>query len=304
MSFSSRVKDELCHNRIQRDCCAAAEAYGMFLFAGTFNDEEIRLVTEHEGVAERFRMLVWRVFNAEVDTAPGADGGGGTLTITDPSALMRIMVHYGHDERNSPALHLNAAMLEEDHCRDAFIRGMFLSVGSVSNPAKKYHLELVTRHYTLSREVMALLLDMGFAPKITVRKSNHMIYFKDSEEIEDFLTKSGAPASAITLMEAKVEKDLRNQINRRVNCETANLSKTVEAAQRQIEAIELLIKYGEYNLLPDRLREAAELRLEHEDAALAELVELAPFSVSRSGLNHRLKKIEELAEKYTEGGIR
>ncbi len=300
MSFSSRVKDELCHVKNQRDCCAAAEVYGILLFANTFSNNEIKMVTEHVGVAERLISLVDRVFDVIFDTPPSPDGTyKGVLSVTNPLTIATIMERYGHDEINSPAIHLNAAVLEEEHCRDAFIRGAFLSVGSVSNPEKEYHLELVTRHYSLSREVMALLLDMGFQPKITVRKSNYMIYFKDSEEIEDFLTKSGAPASAIVLMEVKVEKDLRNLINRRVNCETANLSKTVDAAQKHIAAIEKLFSDGHYDSLPDRLKEAAELRMEYPDAALAELVKLASFKVSRSGLNHRLSRIVELAKNYS-----
>jgi DNA-binding protein WhiA len=159
-----------------------------------------------------------------------------------------------------------------------------------------YHLELITRHYNLSREVMALLLDMGFAPKMTVRKSNYMIYFKDSESIEDFLTKCGAPLSAIAVMEAKVEKELRNRVNRRVNCETANLSKTVDAAQRQIAAIERLLESGGFDSLQDKLKEAALLRMEYPEAALGELTAAAQFKVSRSGLNHRLAKLVEMGE--------
>ena len=123
-----------------------------------------------------------------------------------------------------------------------------------------------------------------------------MIYFKDSEEIEDFLTKCGAPSSAIAVMEAKVEKELRNRVNRQVNCETANLSKTVDAAQRQIAAIERLIGRSSFDSLPDKLKEAARLRMDYPEAALGELAAAAPFRVSRSGLNHRLAKLVDIAE--------
>lgn len=286
MSFSARVKNEMSRNKTMRVCCMSAEIYGIFLFSSTFSGEEIRLVTEHEAVAERAKALVQKVFRMDFSR----------LEITDPAEIRRILEHYGHEESRGPALHLNAAMIEEDHCRDAFIRGAFLAAGSVSNPAKKYHLEILTRHYNLSREFIAMLLDMGFSPKMTVRKSNYMIYFKDSEEIEDFLTKSGATASAITLMEAKVEKDLRNRINRRVNCETANLTKTVDAAQKQIEAIARLKQAGGYDALPDKLKEAAELRVCYPEAALNELIQMAGTTMSRSGLNHRLAKLVELAE--------
>jgi DNA-binding protein WhiA len=225
------------------------------------------------------------------------------LVLTDKDALNRIMDHYGYDESRHYALHLNAANLEEEHCRESFVRGAFMAAGSVSSPKRSYHLELITRHYHLSGEVMALLLDMGFSPKITMRKSNYMIYFKDSESIEDFLTKSGAPSSAIAVMEAKVEKELRNRINRRVNCETANLSKTVDAAQRQIAAIRKLMESGQFDNLPDKLRQSAELRLKYPDATLGELAAMSHSKVSRSGLNHRLNRLVELADMREENDI-
>jgi hypothetical protein len=302
MSFSAKVKNELCRNRSQRECCAFAEIYGIFLFSNTFSDKEIRIITEHELFSEHMKYLLRKTFHAEFDDASGSQAAAkGIYILTDRDVLRSIMEHYGIDPARSLALHLNAALLEEEHCREAFIRGAFLAAGSVSSPEKNYHLELITRHYHLSREVMALLLDMGFSPKMTVRKSNYMIYFKDSESIEDFLTKCGAPSSAISVMEAKVEKELRNRVNRRVNCETANLSKTVDAAQRQLAAIERLLECGGFDNLPEKLKEAAMLRMEYPEAALVELVEAARFKVSRSGLNHRLARLIELAEDSAPG---
>jgi DNA-binding protein WhiA len=297
MTFSAQVKNELCRRDMGPDCCAYTELYGIFLFANTFSDKEIRIVTEHEFFSGRVKMLLKRTFGAEFeDLSVNPPSGKAIFVISDGAVIDSIMEYYGNDLKRSPALHLNAALLEEEHCREAFIRGAFLAAGSVSSPRKNYHLELITRHYNLSREVMALLLDMGFSPKITVRKSNYMIYFKDSEAIEDFLTKCGAPSSAISIMEIKVEKDLRNRVNRRVNCETANLSKTVDAAQRQIEAIRTLIENGVFDNLSEKLKEAARLRMEHPDAALVELVRAADFKVSRSGLNHRLTKLVDIAD--------
>jgi len=304
MTFSAMVKNEMCRASVKLNCCAAAELYGVFLFSNTFNENEIRIITEHEIFSTRIQAMLKRVFQAEFDnTTVGSSVVKDVLVLTDKDALDRIMEYYGYDESRHFALHLNAALLEEEHCREAFIRGAFLAAGSVTSPDRGYHLELVTRHYHLSREVMALLLDMGFSPKITMRKSNYMIYFKDSEAVEDFLTKSGAPSSAIKVMEAKVEKELRNHINRRVNCETANLSKTVDAAQRQIESIRKLKESGRFENLPDKLRQSAELRLKYPDATLGELVTLSPLKVSRSGLNHRLNRLVELAETEHEDGF-
>jgi len=304
MTFSAMVKNEMCRASVKLNCCAAAELYGVFLFSNTFNENEIRIITEHEIFSTRIQAMLKRVFQAEFDnTTVGSSVVKDVLVLTDKDALDRIMEYYGYDESRHFALHLNAALLEEEHCREAFIRGAFLAAGSVTSPDRGYHLELVTRHYHLSREVMALLLDMGFSPKITMRKSNYMIYFKDSEAVEDFLTKSGAPSSAFKVMEAKVEKELRNHINRRVNCETANLSKTVDAAQRQIESIRKLKESGRFENLPDKLRQSAELRLKYPDATLGELVTLSPLKVSRSGLNHRLNRLVELAETEHEDGF-
>jgi DNA-binding protein WhiA len=301
VTFSSKVKNELCRVAVREDHSAAAELYGIFLFGNTFGTEGIRIVTENEAVSQRAKSLLKRVFNMSfVCSKTGRKIIKDVLEITDNEEIQTIMEHYGYDTSRTFTLHLNAAFLEEDNHRESFIRGAFLAAGSVSSPSKNYHLELVTRHYYLSREVMALLLDMGFSPKKTMRKSNYMIYFKDSESIEDFLTKSGAPSSAIALMEAKVVKDLRNRVNRIVNCETANLSKTVVAAQRQIESINKLKESGAYEGLTEKLRQSAELRLEHPHATLGELVKLAPFEVSRSGLNHRLAKLVELAEEEVE----
>jgi DNA-binding protein WhiA len=210
------------------------------------------------------------------------------------------MEHYGIDPQE-PGITPQCGASRGGALPRGLYQGSFPRRGIRIKPEKNYHLELITRHYHLSREVMALLLDMGFSPKMTVRKSNYMIYFKDSESIEDFLTKCGAPSSAISVMEAKVEKELRNRVNRRVNCETANLSKTVDAAQRQLAAIERLLECGGFDNLPEKLKEAAMLRMEYPEAALVELVEAARFKVSRSGLNHRLARLIELAEDSAPG---
>ncbi|MGI6577663.1 MAG: DNA-binding protein WhiA [Eubacteriales bacterium] len=304
MTFSAKVKNEMCRVPVKLDCCAAAELYGVFLFSNTFNENEIRIITEHETFSARIQAMLSRVFQASFDNSTvGNSVVKDVLVLTDKDALNRIMDHYGYDESRHYALHLNAANLEEEHCRESFVRGAFMAAGSVSSPKRSYHLELITRHYHLSGEVMALLLDMGFSPKITMRKSNYMIYFKDSESIEDFLTKSGAPSSAIAVMEAKVEKELRNRINRRVNCETANLSKTVDAAQRQIAAIRKLMESGQFDNLPDKLRQSAELRLKYPDATLGELAAMSHSKVSRSGLNHRLNRLVELADMREENDI-
>lgn len=305
MSFSGDVKNELCRLKIGNACCAAAELYGIFLFANMFSTSGIRLVTENQRLVARATALLDRLFGGSVpisleDTAKQDSNREGDsskkqiLHIGGEHAGI-VTSFFGYEAKMGNALHLNAALTEEDHCRDAFIRGAFLSGGTITNPEKNYHLELVTRHYSLSREVMALLLDMGFSPKAAIRKSIYMIYFKDSIEIETFLTKCGAPVSAMAVMEAKIEKDLRNKINRKVNCETANIVKTVDAAQRQLESIAALRRHGLLDELDEGLLMAAKLRERNPEASLAELVREADGQISRSGLNHRLGKLVSLA---------
>ena len=167
--------------------------------------------------------------------------------------------------------------------------------GSVTDPEKRYHLELATSHLRVSREVRTLMDEMGFAPKCIDRAGSHVLYFKQSDLIEDFLTTLGAPVCAMGVMEAKVEKDLRNGVNRRVNCETANLGKAVDAAQEQLAAIRRLKERGLYEELPQKLKETAQLRQDHPEATLLELSQMQDPPVSKSAINHRMRKLMELS---------
>ena len=202
----------------------------------------------------------------------------------------------GFSPEQNLALHINFGLLEEECCRASFLRGVFFAGGSVTDPAKRYHLELTTSHYKVSRETCALLLDAGFSPKETTRGGNSILYFKQSDMIEDFLTAIGAPVCAMGVMEAKVEKDLRNGINRRVNCETANLTKVVDASIEQVAAIRKLQKQGRLKELPPKLRETAKLRLDNPEATLQELAAMQDPPVSKSAMNHRMRKLVALAD--------
>ncbi|MEG1395935.1 MAG: DNA-binding protein WhiA, partial [Oscillospiraceae bacterium] len=172
----------------------------------------------------------------------------------------------------------------------------FLAGGSVSDPEKGYHLELVTAHLGVSRELPALLREAGFEGKNTARKSNSVTYFKQSETIEDFLTAIGAPISAMEVMNAKVEKHLRNGVNRRVNCDAANLDKAVDAAQEHLAAIRILEHRGLLDTLPEKLKVTAALRMEYPELTLTQLAALCDPPITKSALNHRLQKLMELAK--------
>ena len=258
MSFGTQVKEELCRGEPARKCCARAEAYGVLLFCHTFAPREIKVVTGSAAFAGRLPELFRRAFRLSFDQRPEpGEAGKRIFLIHDPDKLSAIREIYGIDPAVSLAHHINFAVLEEDHCRTAFLRGAFLTAGSVSDPAKGYHLELVTSHYNVSRELSALLPEVGFSPKQTTRKSNYITYFKSSETIADFLTAVGAPLSAMELMNAKLEKHLRGSVNRRVNCDSANLDKAVDAALGQVEAIERYASVHGLDSLPDKLRETA-----------------------------------------------
>ncbi len=294
MSFALEVKSELCRTPLSRRCCAQAEAYGVLLYCNTFHAEQARIVTEHEAFAQRLPLLFKKAFKLTFDRFPQG-GGKQTFSIENPAKLAVLHQAFGSDLR-ALALHLNFAMVEEACCRSALLRGAFLAGGSVTDPRKGYHLELATSHHSVSREVLALMRELDQEPKSAQRKGNAVIYFKQSEKIEDFLTCIGAPLAAMEVMNAKLERDLRGKVNRRVNCDAANLDKAVEAAMSQVEAIRRLEGSGTLVTLPDKLREAAALRLAHPEDTLAQLAQRCDPPITKSALNHRLRKLVELGK--------
>lgn len=296
MSFSTQAKAELCRAPLNRKCCAQAEAYGVLLYCSLSTPAEVRITTESPEFAARLPQLFQKAFQVRFDRLPAEGAGKRIFSITQPDKLSALWSVFGHDPAEALVHHINYAVLEEDHCRTAFLRGAFLAGGSVTDPAKRYHLELATSHLSVSREFHALLLEMGFSPKESRRKANAITYFKQSDAIEDFLTAMGAPLAAMELMNAKAEKDLRGSINRRVNCDAANLDKAVDAAQGQIEAIYKLEERGMLENLPDKLKEAVDLRMAHPELTLSQLAELCDPPVSKSAFNHRLRKLMELAK--------
>ena len=296
MSFSNEVKTELCRWALSPKSCARAEAYGVLLFCHSFTDNEVKIVTGCPAFAQRLPELFKRAFRVTFDRKPeGAAQGKETFLITEEGKRAAIGETLGYDPGATLAHHINLALLEEDACRTAFLRGAFLAGGSVSDPAKSYHLELCTSHYSVSRELPALLREVGFEPKQTTRKSNYVTYMKSSETIADFLTALGAPLASMELMNAKLEKHLQGSVNRRVNCDSANLDKAVDAALEQVEAIQRYARTRGLDSLPDKLRETAELRLAHPELTLSQLSVLFQPPITKSALNHRLRKLLDLA---------
>ena len=296
MSYSYNTKAELCRLTPESNCCAVSECYGMLLFGNTFSMREIRIVTGNKILGKRIVDLFLSAFKTSFDIMPDEDESGKqSYIINDSDKISRIFETYGFSKENLLAHHVNLGVLEDECCSKSFIRGAFLTGGAVTDPVKSYHLELVTDHFNVSRQTYSLLLEMGFSPKETSRSGNYIIYFKQSSAIEDFLTFIGAPIHAMEIMSAKIEKDVRNTVNRKVNCDTANVTKTVDAAAFLMEAIEKIKTAGAFETLPDRLKQTAELRINNPELSIKELAEISIPPVTKSCMNHRMRKLVEIS---------
>ncbi len=298
MSFASDTKSELCRIRQEKDSCALAECYGALLFAHTFSSGEIRIVTTSADFASRINVLLRRLFGFSFEPSASVTGTSGrqSLLIRDPSKILQIFDRFGISPRYTFSHHINLAVLEEESCRPSFLRGAFLAGGSVTDPEKHFHLEFSTPHRSVSREACSLLSELGFTAHESDRKNNSLLYLKKADPIADLLTLLGAPSAAMTVMTAKVEKEMRNTITRRVNCDSANADKIVSAAQEQIESIHRFASVYGLDALPEVLKDTALLRITNPDASLSDLALLSIPPVSKSCLSHRLKRIQELAD--------
>ncbi len=300
MSFSAAAKAEICRVMPQNHCCALAECFGVLLFCNSFHGDGIRIITESREFAQRLPRLFRKAFSMSFDACPEETERKLVFQIRSQRKLETIMEAYGFSREDTLALHVNLAVVEEECCKTAFLRGAFLAGGSVTDPGKGYHLEMTTTHQSVSRETFALMREvMGFSPKTAGRGGGQVLYLKQSEQISDFLTYIGAPVAAMGIMEARLEKELNNKVNRRCNCDDANTSKVVEAAQEQLAAIRKLRARGQLEGLPGKLRQAAAAREENPESALTELAEMMEPPITKSAMSHRLKKLVELAGEGT-----
>ena len=296
MSFSAQIKTELCRNGIGDKSCAVAECCGILLYCSRFDGEGIRVATASEPFAKRLPKLFKKAFGVTFDAgSETTQTGRSVFSVTDTEKLNAIFDVCGYDRERHTAHHVNFAVLEEEGCLQSFLRGAFLAGGSVSDPEKSYHMELVTEHYYVNREVMSALSELGFRAGSALRGGRYLLYFKNSVIIEDLLTSMGAPVSAMGIMQEKINKSMKNSVNRQINCDEANSDKTVAAAERQLTAITQLRERGELEGLPDKLRETAYLRLENPELSIAQLAEMCDPPVTKSCLNHRLRRLMELA---------
>lgn len=298
VSFSAAAKAEICRVFPQKKCCALAECFGILLYCNSFGADGIRIITESRELAAMLPKLFRKAFGLSFDLQPDADAMGKLIfQITEQDKIRQIMSEFGFDMNDTWALHVNLPVVENDCCKAAFLRGAFLTGGSVTDPIKGYHMEITTTHYSVARETNVLMWEtLGFYPKDAQRSGAQVLYIKNSELISDFLTFLGAPVAAMGIMEARLEKELNNKVNRRCNCDDANTSKVVEAAQEHLNAIRILRERGMVENLPAKLQQAVEAREANPEASLTELAALMTPPISKPAMNHRLKKIVELAK--------
>lgn len=298
LSFSASAKAEVCRNMPAKHCCALAECFGILLFCNSFTGDNIRIITESREFANMLPKLFKKAFSMDFDVQPEPEASGKlNFQITDPDKIGDIMEWYGFDPQDTLSMHINLAVIEEECCKAAFLRGAFLAGGSVTDPVKGYHMELNTTHQSVAREGLSLIHEaVGFSPKSAARGGGQVLYFKQSDLICDYLTYLGAHIAAMGIMEAKLEKELNNNVNRRCNCDDANISKVVEAAQEQLNAIQVLQARNLYDQLPVKVRQAAEARLKHPEASLTELAAMMEPSITKPAMSHRLKKLVQLAQ--------
>lgn len=298
MSFAENVKDELIKLCVQdgamKLCCKHAQAYGLFLFCRDFSSSSVSINTENQSVARFYADTVKELTGKSAKVSESAAGKYKVTvkTADDRKKLLSAFSHTGTEITRR----LNRANLDDDCCVPALLRGAFLACGTMTDPSKDYHLEFVVSHKVLCNDIIKLLNEAEMYPKYVGRKGSHVVYFKDSESVEDLLTFMGATESSLEIMGTKMFKDMRNRVNRRMNFENANSSRAFDAAYRQLMAIRYIEDKKGLAYLPDDLRELARLRLENEDYTLKDLAENLHDPISKSGVNHRLARILQIYE--------
>lgn len=291
MSFSKQVKNELLKTEYEKPCCEKSLLYGMSIFGKSFSLYGVGIQTENEGIAKLYKKLLAKYCNVKSSVKVSAKGKSYTIMITEQSNCEKILRAFGHSGNGS--LKINFSNFDCDGCANAFLAGAFLSCGTISDPNKDYHLEFTVPYLNLSKSLATLLEENDVSPKAVVRKGYNVVYFKDSETIEDCLYIMGASSSMFEMMNIEIVKDFRNRANRTANCETANIEKTVRASYEHLAAIEKIKEKKGINYLKHDLKDIAVLRVENPEASLSDLAKLC--GLSRSGVNHRLKKIVEIA---------
>lgn len=297
MSFCSEVKNELISIRPSQ-CCKQPYIYGFMLFGRSFSIKKISLQTGNREVADEYSEIISRTYGAPVKvTVGGKVRPTYKATVESEADRLKIlaMIDFGISETA-----IDRSLFCRDCCLPSFIRGAFLACGNISDPQNEYRAEFSVKNEELADDFNTLLAQSGIKMRKTLRGKATVLYTKDSGTIEDLLTLMGDTARTLNVMDTKIMKSLKNNINRARNCDNANISKTVEASIKQRTAIEFFEKNDRLYSLPQELLEVALLRKNNPDATLKELCKISSIPISLSGMNHRLKKIIELYENETE----
>lgn len=301
MSFSGNVKKELVNVYSSSRHCQIAETAAIFEFCGKIVEEEgritLKLQTENKTVARKYFTLLKKAFNIYSDVLVRQNGRQGKnfiyiLEVAGQKNVESILKSIKYqDEKTNPLL------LKNSCCKRAFLRGAYIAAGSMSAPEKGYHLEFVCTKESQAKQLVSILHDFSLDGKIVLRKKYHVVYIKEGEGIVDLLNIMEAHKALMDLENLRILKEVRNSVNRRVNCEAANITKTVNAAAKQVDDILFIKEHYGLKKLPDNLQEIAQARLENPHVALKELGELLDPPVGKSGVNHRLRKLTEIAKR-------
>lgn len=311
MSFSTDTKSELSRIENKERRLDLAELSAIVRNSGTIQlsgnmQISLKITTELNATARKVFKILKNNFDINTSITVNKNqmlkrNNSYVLTVTPEMGASDLLIKLGILKSGNsffPRNDVPSEIVREADEANAYIRGAFLGSGSINDPEKNYHMEFVTNNEDYSYELSDLINSMGFHSKIVERKNNYVVYLKESEQISDLLTIMGANSAMFVLQNAKIVKDMRNKVNRIVNCETANLSKTVDAAVRQVESILIIQKTIGISKLPANLQELAMLRMEYADMSLKELGENLHPPLGKSGVNHRFKKIEEIADRY------
>lgn len=302
MSFSGNVKTEISNHEASARHCRLAEIAAIINSIGKIeydleqNRYNIHINTENTLVGKKFFTLVEKTFNINIHKHRSDQREMTELTIEGRLAVEKVLQGCKLLESGMISHRINPLVVAGTCCKRAYLRGVFLSLGSISDPTKTYHLELVNHHHRHSQEVTKLMESFDLQGKQIQRKNQYIVYLKEGEQIANFLKVIEAPISLMEFENLRIVKFMRNRVNRIVNCETANIKKTVKAAYSQRKNIEYILEQGGIGSLPENLRELAQLRLENEQTSLKELGQMLDPPVGKSGVNHRLRRINQIAE--------
>ncbi|WRP06087.1 DNA-binding protein WhiA [Rossellomorea aquimaris] len=310
MSFASETKKELTNIEV-KDCCANAELSALIRMNGSLSFSNQMLVvniqTENAAIARRIYTLIKKGYDTPVELLVRKKmrlKKNNVYIVRIKEDTKKILEELKILGENFTFIHnISEDLIKKKCCRRSYLRGAFLAGGSVNNPeTSSYHLEIFSLYSEHNDALSELMNSFGLNSKTLERKKGFITYLKEAEKITEFLNIIGAHNALLRFEDVRIVRDMRNSVNRLVNCETANLNKTIGAALRQVENIKFIERHVGLQILPDKLREIAELRVNYQDVTLKELGEMVSGgTISKSGINHRLRKIDQLAEKLRAG---